>query len=218
MGDAGDPIVALVAAKIAEDPGYLQRILAQATGLAQPPPKESTKDMAMSLILQQGKEPVAAKALNSKLHRTPTAKHDSDNEVAKELQRKCKATETQSTAAHVEPSHKKIMDEEQCQEQPRIVCPKMRPLPAPEPTVNPTPQPAEPEDRRVTADKQPKKKPCQEKESTFKLTPKSPAASTPISSLKETASEPIANTGNRVVRATKMMITVPNTRNLCPHK
>ncbi|CAE6532020.1 unnamed protein product [Rhizoctonia solani] len=204
MGDAGDPIVALVAAKIAEDPRYLQRILAQATGLAQPPPKESTKGQA--------------KALNSKLHRTPTAKHDSDNEVAKELQRKCKATETQSTAAHVEPSHKKIMDEEQCQEQPRIVCPKMRPLPAPEPTVNPTPQPAEPEDRRVTADKQPKKKPCQEKESTFKLTPKSPAASTPISSLKETASEPIANTGNRVVRATKMMITVPNTRNLCPHK
>ncbi|CAE6456376.1 unnamed protein product [Rhizoctonia solani] len=174
--------------------------------------------MAMSLILQQGKEPVAAKALNSKLRRTPTANHDSDNEVAKEPQRKRKATEMQSTAAHVEPSHKKIMDEEQRQEQPRIVRPKMRPPPAPEPTVDPTPQPAEPEDRRVTADKRPKKKACQEKESAFESAPKSPAASTPISSLEETASEPIANTGNRVVRATKMMIAVPNTRNLRPRK
>ncbi|CAE6474526.1 unnamed protein product, partial [Rhizoctonia solani] len=183
-----------------------------------------------------GKEPVAAKAPNSKLRRAPTADHDSDGEVTKEPQHKCKATET-------------------------------RPLPAPEPTVDPTPQPAEPKDRRVTADERPKKKAHQEKqkpdatrsarehlcalvklleareihtalvsapgsirfllrnstviglkESAFELAPKSPATSTPISSLEETASEPIANTGNRVVRVTKMMITVPNTRNLRPRK
>ncbi|CAE6439729.1 unnamed protein product [Rhizoctonia solani] len=102
----------------------------------------------------------------------------------------------------------------------------MHPLPAVEPTADPAAEPApkhiaepaELEDRQVTADEQPKKKACLERESAFKSAPKPPGASTPKSSLEEMASEPTVINGNRVVCTTKMTISVPNTRNLRPHK
>jgi hypothetical protein len=106
-------------------------------------------DTPVALILQQGKEPVVAKVLKSKPRRAPTADHDSDNEVTKEPQRKRKARETvrilimpfallillcfivrldkpqQSTAARAQPSHEQIADEEQEQERPKRIRPKM---------------------------------------------------------------------------------------------
>ncbi|CAE6525185.1 unnamed protein product [Rhizoctonia solani] len=62
----------------------------------------------------------------------------------------------QLTAARAQLGHKTIMDEEQCQEQPKRAHPKMCPPPAPEPTVDPAP--AELEDRQVTTNEHPKKK------------------------------------------------------------
>ncbi|CAE6444516.1 unnamed protein product [Rhizoctonia solani] len=94
----------------------------------------------------------------------------------------------------------------------------MRPLPAAEPAPMHIANPAEPEDRQVTTDEQPKKKACLERESAFKSALKPPGTSAPKLSLKETASEPTAINGNQVVCTTKMTISVPNTQNLCPHK
>ncbi|EUC60745.1 hypothetical protein RSOL_362460, partial [Rhizoctonia solani AG-3 Rhs1AP] len=105
MNGTEDLLAALLAAKLAEDPGYLQRSIAQAAGLVQPPFEKPTK------------------------------------------------------AAHAQLGHKTIMDEEQCQEQPKRARPKMfpeHPPPAPEPTADPAP--AELEDRQVTTNKRPKKK------------------------------------------------------------
>ncbi|KEP45275.1 putative transmembrane protein, partial [Rhizoctonia solani 123E] len=43
MSSIEDPLAALLAAKLAEDPGYLQQIIAQAMGLAKPPSKKPIK-------------------------------------------------------------------------------------------------------------------------------------------------------------------------------
>ena len=51
-------------------------------------------DTFVVLILQQGKEPAVAKALESKPRHVPMADHDPDREVTEEPQRKRKATET----------------------------------------------------------------------------------------------------------------------------
>ncbi|EUC61415.1 hypothetical protein RSOL_394410, partial [Rhizoctonia solani AG-3 Rhs1AP] len=104
----------------------------------------------------KGKEPTVVKALESKPCHAPMAYHNPDCEVTEEPQHKHKATEMQLTVARAQLGHKTIMDEEQCQEQPKRARPKMCPPPAPEPTVDPAP--AELEDRQVTTNERPKKK------------------------------------------------------------
>ncbi|KEP45466.1 hypothetical protein V565_270560, partial [Rhizoctonia solani 123E] len=56
MSSVEDPLAALLAAKLAEDPGYLQRIIAQAAGLVKPPSEKPIKDLEPSRVLSPSNE------------------------------------------------------------------------------------------------------------------------------------------------------------------
>ncbi|CAE6441872.1 unnamed protein product [Rhizoctonia solani] len=51
MSSTENPLAALLAAKLAEDPGYLQRIIAQAAGLVKPSSKKPKADLEPSRVL-----------------------------------------------------------------------------------------------------------------------------------------------------------------------